>query len=87
MADIRVPAENGQAKAEFAREDSPEAAGLVGRLIDAEARNAELRDAQVFGWLERERDQWKARALAAEAQVDRIQGRMMDLLEIRKDVA
>jgi hypothetical protein len=40
----------------------------------------------VFGWLEQERDQWKARALAAEAQVARIQGRVMDLLEITKDV-
>lgn len=83
MNETPTVAENGKAAEEIARK-SPEAAGLLVQIMDANARSAERLDAQLRSGVERDRDQWKARAEAAEAMLERIQCRVLDLFEIER---
>lgn len=83
MKEEPTVAENGKAGEEIARK-SPEAAGLLVQVMDANARSAERLEAQLRTGIERERDQWKERAEAAEAMLERIQGRVLDLFEIER---
>lgn len=63
-----------------AQEGGPDAAGLVFAIVRNNAEAAERMDARIREWVEQERDEWKARALAAGAQLDRIEQRILGLL-------
>lgn len=77
---IPTPAENGEYGTRIAQE-SPEAAGLLVQIMDHNARESERIAATVQQGIERERDEWRERALAAEAQLDRIYDRLMGLMD------
>jgi hypothetical protein len=55
----------------------PEGAGLVAGLMDQNRRDQEWVDNAVRGSLERDRDEWKARALAAEDELVSIRRRVL----------
>lgn len=76
---IPTPAENGEHGKQIA-EQSPDAAGLLVQIMDQNAREAERMAASVQQWAEQERDEWRERALRAEARLDRIEARLWDLL-------
>lgn len=77
---IPTPAENRQAGEQIAHM-SPEAAGLLVQFMDSNARHNEWLNNTIQSSLERECDEWKERALDAEARLARITDRLFSILD------
>lgn len=66
---------------EIAEQGGPEAVGLVAALMDQSARERESVERSLFASIERERDEWRERALDAEHHLRTIRGRFLALLD------
>lgn len=67
---------------EIAREGGPEAAGLVAGLMAHSAAEREAIEASVLASVERERDEWRDRALAAEARIAVAENRLLAIFDL-----
>lgn len=79
MSDTITPREQGAAMQQLA-EESPEAVGMVATYLAASERERSRIDEMVEEHRQRELDEWKERALKAEAQLYKIEQRVMSLL-------
>jgi hypothetical protein len=75
-----MSASQGDALAAVTQEGGSDAAKLLGDIFERNAREQEWLAEQIQSGLEQERDEWKARALAAEARLDRIERRLFEVL-------
>lgn len=73
------PIENGLAAAKIAERGGPNAVGTLVTIMDASARDAERIEGLVRRGIERERDEWRDRALDAEERLARIEDRVWEL--------
>jgi hypothetical protein len=65
---------------EIAKVGDSDTLAMVASVMDANAREQEWLANTIQAGLERERDKWKERALDAEAQLRKIEMRVMDLI-------
>jgi hypothetical protein len=71
----------GDAIAAITEEGGSDAGKLLGDIFERNAREQEWLATTIQSSLERERDEWKARALDAEARLHRIEHRLFNLLD------
>ena len=71
----------GDMLAVVAEEGGTESLTLIGNILEGNRREAEWLANTIQASLEAERDDWKARALEAEARIRRIEDRWFDLLQ------
>src|SRR5207245_2115987 len=81
MAAAEDMATAGEAMEAVAREGGPEAAGLLADLMAQSRRELESVERSLMRGVELERDEWKERALMAEAKLYRIEERLWMLLK------
>lgn len=74
------PRETGLAAAKIAEQGGPNAIDWLVTFMAANEREAEWCDGVILRGVERERDEWQQRALAAEDRLRRIENRIWDLL-------
>lgn len=66
---------------QIGQEGGPEVLALVAAAMEQNARHSQWVAEQVQGGIERERDEWRERALDAEARLFRIEQRLLSLLD------
>lgn len=66
---------------QIAEEGGPEAAGFVFSLMAQSTREREAIEASILVSIERERDEWRDRAIAAEGRLYRAQERLMEIFD------
>lgn len=71
----------GDAIAAVTAEGGSESAKLLANIFEANAREQERLATTIQSGLERERDEWMERALAAEDRLHRIESRLFSLLD------
>jgi hypothetical protein len=71
----------GEMLGAIAEEGGKDSLALIGNILDSNRREQEWLASTIQSSLERELDDWKQRALAAEERLHRIEGRLFGLLD------
>lgn len=77
MADVTT----GDMLAAITEEGGSESVRLIGNILDSNRREQEWLAATIQSSIEQERDEWKERALEAEARLRRIESRLFSMLD------
>lgn len=75
----------GDAMAAVAAEGGPQSAGLLADLMDRNARDIQWAQDRVNEGLERQRDEWRDRALDAEAELEAVRALFEAMLYPRRE--